>query len=119
MLLSLYLNGIWVHKSNVSLSCHKKIQETLLLEKGTSISSEKWLHLAKVHLHLMTSGADRAEQGWSRADSVAWSRVQAHIPVYRSARNAHDEHCQSLFSSVRCISPFLGKSPRPSFSHGL
>lgn len=70
MLLSLYLNGIWVHKSNASLSCHKQMQETLLLGKGTSISSGKWLHLAKVHLHLMTSGADGAEQGRSGAQTL-------------------------------------------------
>lgn len=70
MLLSLYLNGMWVHKSNVSLCCHKQMQEALLLEKGRSISSRKWLQLAEVHLHLMTFGADGAEQGRSGAQTL-------------------------------------------------
>lgn len=82
--------------------CHQETWETtLLLEKGTkSISSSKWLHLAKLLLCLLASGADG---GWiwsvRSPDTVAWSRAQVHTPVYRSAPNAHNEHCQSLFCS--------------------
>lgn len=102
--------------------CHQEEQETLLLEKGKkkSINSGKWLHLAKLYLCLTASGAAGGCTVSVRSrDTVAWSRAQDHAPVYRSALSAHNEHCQSLFPPVRCLSPLLGKSPSLSFSHGL